>query len=72
MDVLTFVEQYQVTLEMALEGENLEEIVQGCATYESGTSEIHKCEVFYRHRHARMVQCQVHSARLCRLEGGFC
>jgi hypothetical protein len=65
--------EQNVTLEIALEANSLQELVDDCHLKDSGnTKKLAQCVTFYTERHAGMKKCLEFSALQCRREGGKC
>lgn len=71
-DPLSFWVDQHVTLERALEQEDLSGLVSDCNWKRSDPKSQRECIAFYETRHRRMLFCLQHATKLCRNEGGRC
>ena len=70
---LKFWVKQNVSLEMALEHEDLSGLMENCRiNYSDNKTDLLECYQQYKNRHQAIVKCLKHTARLCRHHGGRC
>ncbi len=72
-DPLKFWVKQNVSLEMALEQEDLNGLMENCRiNYSDNKTDLLECYQRYKNRHQSIVKCLKHTTKLCRHHGGRC